>query len=188
MKMKIFILLTIISSIFFSTSCSNNATATSSAFTPQDSGYPAPLNNAIEGYPGSDVIIKPGAGVPTPPTTAPDPEPGKASISGVLYSFTSDLVLADTQFYLTLGWGEDHTSQPLSFIGPMEEIGDIFLKSDMDGYFYINNIPPGNYYLAVMAPYNWAAAVISDTNVNLRLIQLKEGDKVQLGVVYVSWP
>jgi hypothetical protein len=125
---------------------------------------------------------------PNPPADAPQPEPGKASISGTLYSPTQKMVIPDTQFYLTLGWGEDQREVPPVFIGPQVDKGDINLSSDSQGNFSANNIPPGNYYLVVWAPMTWDIAQISESDTQPYLLEIRSDQKYPLGIVYISWP
>jgi hypothetical protein len=126
--------------------------------------------------------------VPIPPEDAPIPERGKASISGALYSFTIHRILPETMFYLTPAVGPDGRSMPIVLIGPETDQGDVRGLSDSFGKFELNNIPPGNYYLLVWAPYNWEPAGDLKESLSPRLIELEEGDRETLGVLYVSWP
>jgi hypothetical protein len=115
-------------------------------------------------------------------------EPGKASISGTLYSYTIERILPETVFYLTPAVGEDKRSMPAILVGPIEEKGDIRGVTDINGQFALNDIPPGNYFLITWAPYNWAPAVISETEQRARLIELEAGQREALGILYLSWP
>jgi len=121
------------------------------------------------------------------PAEAPIPEAGKASISGVLYSFTSDGPIPETVLYLTPARGEAKRP-PSILVGPRKELGDIQGVSDDHGQIFLNNIPPGNYYLAVWAPYDWILAVESTTDITPRLIELEPNQREALGIIYLSWP
>jgi hypothetical protein len=155
-------------------------------------GYPAPaITGNQAGYPapeGSAAEVQPGMDVPVPPADAPVPEAGMGSISGILYSFTIKMTLPGTDFYLSSGWGDSRKDPPAAFLGPQPEKGDIELRTDETGAFSASNIPPGFYYLAVFAPLNWAASVMSPEDSTMRLIEIKADEKTPLGVVYVSWP
>ena len=158
-----------------------------SAFIPSEV-YPAPQNE-ISTYPmGDGEQTLPTQITPNPPADAPQPEPGKASISGTLYSPTQKMVIPDTQFYLTLGWGEDQREVPPVFIGPQVDKGDINLISDSQGNYSANNIPPGNYYLVVWAPMTWDIAQISESDTQPYLLEIRSDQKYPLGIVYISWP
>ena len=126
--------------------------------------------------------------VPQPPPP-PSPQPGEASVSGILYTFTGHAPIPGTIFYLTPAKEEDDGPHPpMVLVGPHEDKGDYRGTSGSHGEFIINDIEPGNYYLAVWAPYTWVLAVNSPTDFTPRLIQLSPNTQINLGVVYVSWP
>jgi hypothetical protein len=159
-------------------------------------GYPtvAVQASGVDAYPvvGETAIptlmrYKPGE-LPPAPVDAPQPEKGKASISGTLFSFTSQQLLPQTLYYLTPAQGDNNNTPPAFATGPQPEKGDISATSDEKGQFQLNNIPPGNYFLFVWSAYNWPLAVVSATDSAPRLIELKADQKTLLGVVYVSWP
>jgi hypothetical protein len=183
-------------------------TSTPQASTP---AYPLPSSGtqqAIDAYPGyPTVMVETGGSYPVPgedtvptlvrykvgevpptPSDAPQPEKGKASISGTLFSFTSLQVLPQVLFYLTPAQGENHDTPPVLVTGPQPEKGDISANSDANGQFQLNNIPPGNYFMFVWSAYNWPMAEVSPTETNPRLITLTADQKAVLGVVYFSWP
>lgn len=141
------------------------------------SGYPEPIANPL----------LPIDQLPSIPT-AVIPQPGKGSISGVLFSFTNHMLVPKTTYYLTLGWGEDKTEPPPGFSGPNSRNGDIIGISDEFGNISLDAIPPGTYYLAVESAMNWVAAVNSDLNPTLRPIIVEANKKVELGIIYLSWP
>lgn len=125
---------------------------------------------------------------PQPPTP-PSPQPGKASVSGILYTFTGNAPIPGTIFYLTPAKEEDNGPRPpMVLVGPHEDQGDYRGTSGPHGEFTINDIEPGNYYLAVWAPYTWVLAINSPSDFTPRLIQLSPNDQINLGLVYVSWP
>lgn len=119
---------------------------------------------------------------------APSPQSGKAAVSGMLFSFTISQVLPETAFYLTPAVGPEHRDVPPLLTGPDPEKGDLSAASDAQGAFRLNDIPPGNYFLVVWAPYNWSVAVTSVTGATPLLIELGPDERLPLGVVYVSWP
>jgi len=151
------------------------------------SNYPGP-NETLHGYPAPLAQITPTAQIPQPPPDAPIPVSGQASISGVLYSFAILRIVPDTLFYLTPAIGDDKHTAPSVYIGPNEQIGDRVGRSDIQAQFAINDIPPGNYYLVVSAPANWAIAITAIDNLTPRLIELTAGQRLPLGIVYISWP
>jgi hypothetical protein len=135
--------------------------------------------------------LAPASNIPLPaaPSDVPSPLPGKAAISGVLYSFNSSQIVPGTLFYLTKAIGDDKQSMPFVLIGPNDEAGDIRGQSDAKGQFTLNAVPPGSYFLIIWnPPYDWEPGVISGEDHTPRLIQLSADEKKPLGVVYVSWP
>ena len=125
---------------------------------------------------------------PVPPVDAPQPEAGKASLSGIIFSHTIGRVLPKTNLYLTHGFGPEDKDFPPALIGPLESKGDIQATTDENGIFTLNSVLPGNYYLVVEAPYNWSVMQVSDLDSKPRLLKLMADQSYALGVVFVSWP
>ena len=124
-------------------------------------------------------------------TKAKDPVSGKASVSGVLFEFTtdhsSDRVIPNNLFYLTPAVVDgDKVHSPVGYHGPQEDKGDIKGVSNLKGQIFLNNIPPGKYYLVVQKqPYDWYLGFESAKAPTPELITLKAGDKLDLGLLYV---
>ena len=158
------------------------AAACASAPTPEESPLStrSPLATPLAG--------EEAGGPPKPSVEPPVPETGKASVSGVLYTFTGGGPVPGTVFYLTPGRGENHTSPPSILVGPRDESGDVRGLSGAQGEIVVNNIPPGSYYLAAWAPYDWILAVESNVDMTPRLIGLQPNQRLELGIVYVPWP
>jgi hypothetical protein len=154
--------------------------------------YPGPnLSKSVAvqtSSPTYDLQTPQSAGEIIPLKDAPQPEVGKASISGTLYSFTIFRVIPKTFFYLTKATGANNRDLPPAFIGPEQSRGDIIGTSDEKGQFFMTNIPPGNYFLVVSAPLRWSFAVVSDKDFAPLLIELSSNQKQPLGIIYVSWP
>ena len=72
--------------------------------------------------------------------------------------------------------------------GPHKDKGDIFGFSDDQGKFILNNIPPGDYFVAVWAPLNWILAANSPTDETPRLISLGSNESIALGIINFPWP
>ncbi len=122
------------------------------------------------------------------PAKAPLPAVGKASVSGVLYSCNLLKVIPETSFYLVFVPEDSNLEPPVVLPGPRPELGDIRGVSDDRGRITLNDVPPGRYYLAVWAPYNWILAVESPTNLTPRVIVLEPNQRKVLGIIYVPWP
>ena len=179
--------------------CAGSPSSTLQA-TPDES-YPGPVQALpMEGYPGlgdsnngtpiADVKNPglPEGQLPSAPSSAPKPESGKGSVSGTIFSFTTRIILADTMFYLTPAMGPEDKDLPPALFGPQEESGDIVGKTDEKGQFSLTNVPPGNYFLIVEAPMNWAVGLEEGKESAARMLTIEEGKKYPLGVVFVSWP
>lgn len=152
----------------------------------------SPLQPTVE-FPGQSPISTPGTGdsgiVPlVVPDEVPEPEPGKAAISGVLYTFMGEGPIPGTLFYLTPGRGDENRDPPSVLVGPREGQGDVRGDSNEKGWIALNDIPPGNYFLIVWAPYDWIVATESEFDDTPRLITLEPDQQLNLGVIYVSWP
>jgi hypothetical protein len=145
---------------------------------PVDGKYFGPVSTKVDAAPLT----------PMPPSDAPQPEAGMAALSGALFSYTINKIIPGTMFYLTKAQGENHDSMPGFLAGPDPARGDFIKYSDPYGNFQLDNIPPGSYFLIVSAPYNWCPAENSPDDPAPRLIQLRAGDRLALGIVYVSWP
>lgn len=131
-------------------------------------------------------IYEPGE-LPTAPETAPEPQDGMASLSGTLFSFTDRSSVLGTPIYLTSAIGDNLV--PPVLVGPDTEKGDIISRTDENGNFTFDNVPPGNYYLVAWSPYTWTVGVVEPSEeAEGRLIQLEAGQKEVLGVMYISWP
>jgi len=184
--------------MLFTVSCSSEQSIPTNApsipTNPENVSYPAPQTNSTpysfalnypapsENYPN---IRIPKGSLPNLPNSAPVPEQGKASISGVLFDFGNSMVLPITAFYITPAKGASKKDPPPLFLGPHPEKGDLNSFSDKLGLISINNIPPGNYYLAVMGAMDWRIAQMSITDEKPLLIELAEGQRLTLGVIYV---
>ena len=52
----------------------------------------------------------------------------------------------------------------------------------------IDNVPPGAYYLMLWTVYNWLSTFDAEESTQPILIEIKDGDQIDLGVVYANWP
>lgn len=186
-----FILLTACFLILASTSCGNLPSASRPAPVADNiPGYPTPAKITPNAYPGSkqtgNALQKLSLNQLKPPTSAPQPDKGAASISGLLYSTTTSYVLPKTSFYLTSAIGDQNKSLPMVLFGPAGN--DPRGVSDDKGQIELNNIPPGNYFLIVNVPTDLVPASTSEKEENPRLIQLKADQKYPLGILLIGWP
>ena len=152
--------------------------------------YPLPSFEA-ETYPGpagnqtaSESKVTPGV-IPIPPQDAPQPEAGKGSISGVLYSISKNSALALNTFFLTPAEGDNKKTPPPFTIGPVASRDDILGTTDEKGEFSLANVPPGNYFFIAWAPMDWPMAVTSPEDQTYRLIEISADQKSILGIVYI---
>jgi hypothetical protein len=143
------------------------------------------------------VRFEPGPETPAQPTPPPptsqvqpvaSPEAGKASLSGVLYSYVLSRAIPGTVFYLTKPVVADGQALLPVLLGPRKEMGDVQGLSDPSGRFVLNNIPPGDYYLLVWAPYNWVLAETSSETRFPLLVRLVADRAQDLGTVFFPWP
>lgn len=149
-------------------------TETYPAYNPDFSSYPAPnFSTSI---------------TPEPPSSFNTLSSGKASVSGVLYSYTARMIIPATQLYLTPAVGDDQKQVPLVFIGPQISAGDIQTVTNEKGQFLISNVPPDNYYLAVWSPVGWSIAYQAEGSTEPLLIELIADQATALNIVYLAWP
>lgn len=152
-------------------------------------GYPSPEKADINSSAGQiKNPLLPEGELPPTPNFVPDPEIHKGSISGTVYSFTTNMVIPDTMFYLTPAMGPDDNDFPPALIGPLPESGDVVGRTDDKGQFFLSDVLPGNYYFIVEAPMNWAVALEEGNESPPRMIIIEPDQKNQLGILFVSWP
>ena len=114
-------------------------------------------------------------------TTAPTPKEGMASLSGILYSPNINRIIPGTQFYLTPAIEDNGKLYiPTLFVGPKVENGDVLGFSNEHGQITLDNVPPGNYYLAVWTAYNWPLAFAGQQDKLPLLITVKAGERARL--------
>jgi hypothetical protein len=189
-------------SLFFITSCSPTpATVNPGASSSSTADYPAPVEQGlgVQGYPTPDLSNMQAVPYPLtteikidlppdPPDSAPEPETGKASISGALFSYTQKIRLAGTIAYLTPATGDKKDQMPSILIGPKSEKGDYTFKTDDKGNFELNNVPPGKYFMIVQSPLTWDEVQTSETDLKPLLFDLQADQKHILGALVLSWP
>jgi hypothetical protein len=113
---------------------------------------------------------------------------GTASLTGELYTLTGPGPIRGTVFYLTPARGPTKEDPPMVLAGPKAELGDVRGQSDDQGRIVLTDVPPGNYFLAVWAPYNWVLAHESETDLTPRLIVFQPDKWHDLGRIEMVWP
>ena len=151
--------------------------------------YPGPTTRAFTGYPEPEAGPTPTfiANPPPAPAEAPQPASGKASISGVFYSSYAGRAIKETAFYLVRAVGVNNDEMP-AILPVDQQPGDIVGETDDAGQFALTDVPPGNYYLLLWAPYTWRPAQVGPDDPQPRLLKLAADQRLALGVAYVSWP
>ena len=151
--------------------------------------YPGPSTGGTTGYPAPEAEPAPSviADPPPAPAEAPQPASGKASISGVFYSPYAGRAIKETAFYLVRAVGVNNDEMP-AILPVDQQPGDIGGKTDDAGQFALTDVPPGNYYLLLWAPYTWRPAQVGPDDPQPRLLKLAADQRLALGVVYVWWP
>jgi hypothetical protein len=144
------------------------------------STYPSPA--------GITITPLPVGMLPEPPQDAVEPDPGKASVSGNLFSYTQRVIIPETEFFLTPAVGPEKNDVPPVIVAPDPSRGEIIGRSDSSGNISLNDVPPGKYFLVVWSPLSWSVAQNSDTDINPMLIELTADSQNPLGVIYLSWP
>jgi len=80
--------------------------------------------------------------------------------------------------------GENKDQVPGILIGSgLESRGDIVSRTDDQGNFYIDNIPPGNYFLVVSFQNNIVLTSISETDLAPRLYTFEADASIPLGLI-----
>ena len=136
----------------------------------------------------SSPLSSPVSPPPQPTPTFPKPTTGQAAIRGALFSNITQRPVAETLFYLTPGLGEQGDQFPPLLAGPQEK--DIQGYTDKQGWFTLNDVPPGTYYLIIWAPLSWTPlAQVDGANVGEPIqLDLKPNQTLDLGEMVTRWP
>ncbi len=117
------------------------------------------------------------------------PQPGKASLSALLFSRSWGQVIAGNLVYFTPTINDNGKVYPPSFFnGPHEENGDIRYYTDEYGRLNVDDVTPGSYVLAVWTVYDYI--IIEDPNKPgyPQIFDIKPGDQIDLGMLELGWP
>jgi hypothetical protein len=177
------ILLVVLLSVLGLTACKLSATPTAEPIQVDENGYPVQSQDAAEAYPTIDNHYNDVSEL-KPPADAHAPEAGKASISGLIYVPTTQSVVKSTVIYLVPAEGDNKDQVPGILIGSgMTTRGDILSRTDENGIFYIDNIPPGNYFLVVSFLNNIILTSVSETDLSPRLLKFESDASLPLGLI-----
>lgn len=141
-------------------------------------------------YPlGQDPTVKlspttPELGGPTPkPQKTPEQDPETAAIFGALYSYTNKQPLQDVRVYAA----DVVTVEPSGDkVYTVQEKSSPQSSTDANGQFMITSIKPGTYYLMMVTPFG-NYPLFNEDNETFEL-ELKGGDVINFGNVFVNWP
>jgi hypothetical protein len=149
-----------------------------------------PATKASEQTPLPTATVEVSPVAPTTPAieVPPPRESGLASLGGTLVTIYGDGPIPGTVFYLTRAIDDNGARPPSVLSGYHADRGDVRGTSGDHGELVLDAVPPGRYYLAVWAPYNWILAVESETDDTPRLIEVEAGQRLDLGRVDVPWP
>jgi len=133
-------------------------------------------------------VDSPVATVPIQPESlvVPTPSPGKGILTGKLYTVTGNGPIPYTIFYLVPAIdGAEEKSLP-EVLSPQKARGDIQGKSDGQGMFVVQDIPPDEYYMLIWRPYSWL--VVENPDSTPRLISVEADHILDLETVSLAWP
>jgi len=127
---------------------------------------------------------------PAAESELPEPEAGMATLSGQLFNTTGQSVIPGTAFYLAPAQPAPEAGNDLVLVlkGPDVAAGDVVGKSDDQGNFTLNDVPPGDYYLVVWAPYNWLPIPADAEDTMPRVFKIRAGDRLDVGRLELVWP
>jgi len=171
--------------------CNTTPTPITTPLVPQPTqgGNPLPIPTSSGpgvAYPEATAMVAEAYPIPADvkaPVDAPKPEAGKAAISGLLYSYNKSLLVSTRDIYLAPAAAG--VPNPLD----VPVAGAVTSKSDEEGVFGLNQIPPGQYYLMVHAPNNtWVVARTSANDQKPKVIELAADQSLPLGILAVLWP
>lgn len=136
------------------------------------------------------IMDSPVATVPVPleeeKFVVPTPGPGMGVLTGKLYTVTGNGPIPHTIFYLVPAIdGPEGKSLP-EVLSPQKARGDIQGKSDAQGMFVLQDIPPDDYYMLIWRPYDWL--VVQNPDSTPRLISIEPDNMLDLETISLSWP
>lgn len=119
-----------------------------------------------------------GQAASSPATPIPDPEPGKATMTGSIFSISANRPLQ------TSIWLAEVRRQGDQAIYFLDSVNSPAILSDAKGIFVFSNVAPGEYVLIVGDPEGQNEA-IQDTSGNIRVWNLPAGQVFDAGEIRV---
>jgi len=122
------------------------------------------------------------------PTATPSLAPGMGCMTAIALTIGTDAPIPGTRFYLAPALGGDDPHPPVMYAGPDPEKGHVPGTTGEAGEIDLREVPPGRYYLAMWAPYDWVLAVTARDDETPLLISVEAGSCVELGELWFPWP
>ena len=121
-------------------------------------------------------------------TATPAPASGMGCIVGQAVTVVNGAGIPGTTYYLAPALGDDDPHPPVMYAGPDREQGHVPGTSGAAGEIDLRDVPPGRYYLAIWAPYDWVLAMASSASEEPLLITIEPDTCTELGQTWFSWP
>jgi len=121
-------------------------------------------------------------------TATPTLIPGMGCLIGQAVTLANRAGIPGTTYYLAPALGGDDPYPPVMYAGPDRERGHVPGISGPQGEIELRDVPPGRYYLAMWAPYDWVLAVVSPENEAPLLVTIEPGLCTDLGQICFPWP
>lgn len=122
------------------------------------------------------------------PTVTPSLAPGLGCLTGRALTIGTGAGIPGTTFYLAPALGDDKPHPPVMYAGPDPDQGHVPGRTGPQGEIDLRDVPPGRYYLAMWAPYDWVLAVVAREDETPLLITIDADICLELGEVWFPWP